>query len=152
MKHKITIENVADIFSAAGLSLAPLEVRGEQWHRRFIHLYEDGSRTPLSLGRVMFFRGKYSHIKWYSYPTQGDFTRRDKAYQDLRLYIATGTTMDEDEWAWFKSYASRVARHTNQSKQAERDKLTPKKRKRLMVRTPRWGATEAMKTIISERE
>lgn len=99
--NKVTLkpEQVAGVLETLGLRLA-----GQAGHTAhgysscFIHQDQPGSSIPLSLGKVVFCNGEYSHLKWYCYPCGDKVDAADRAFYTLDFYLRTGDLLSDAAW------------------------------------------------------
>lgn len=128
----VTPENVGSILSAIGC-VPYVQTVAQGWRRVFIHVpQEDG--IPLSVGRVMFHNGKFSHVKWYSGPESGDLQDHHLYCFRWNFYISTGVVMLDDMWDLFRKEAKELSLKLYQQRvdaRAELNRIKPKKRRKL---------------------
>lgn len=89
-------DNVTEHLSVFGLT-GQHERRGQGWHRTFIHLPQSGGER-MSLGRVMFKDGEFSHIKWYV-NSHGAIGPLDYYKVGLDVYRRFGLFIDAPAWS-----------------------------------------------------
>uniref|UniRef100_A0AAU6W1B8 Uncharacterized protein n=1 Tax=Pseudomonas phage Pavpe01 TaxID=3138545 RepID=A0AAU6W1B8_9VIRU len=118
---EVRIDNVRDILAVFGM-VGEHERRGQGWHRTFIHIPQP-SGIPLSIGRVMFQDGQYSHIKWYV-NSYGDIGPLDFYMFGVTFYIATGIVLDAPAWSDLCDRATTAAQAEYEGK-VEQRRLNP---------------------------
>lgn len=117
----ITIDNINERLKLAGC-VGIHDKRGANWHRVFIHKVREG-QPPLSLGRVMFHDGEYSHVKWYSFPNRGNIQARDFDFWNILSAIHYKRTIGEAQWEFIVREATALAKAHRQIKLDARAKL-----------------------------
>lgn len=119
---EVGIDNICDVLAVFGM-VGIHERRGQGWHRTFIHVPQPGG-IPLSIGRVMFEQGRYSHIKWYC-NSHGELGPLDFYMLGLTFYIATGVQLDAPAWSDLCDRATTAAQAEYDDK-CEQRRLNPK--------------------------
>jgi len=152
---QIRIDNVSEILSHIGCE-GVHEPRGQGWHRVFIHVPQaDG--VPLSIGRVMFQHGEYSHVKWYCPPSCGDIQETDVYWFRWVVYTATEKHLGSQSWQRLKTKAKQRAKEKRQAKLDARAALPthkpngqPYKRKAISPANERSAARDVVSEWISK--
>lgn len=114
--------NVFELLEAIGCKGADQQQRGD-WLRVFIHLPNDETDIPLSLGRVMFEHGQYKWVKWYSEPGTGDIQEFDRVWFAWYAYTIAGKTISDQAWLLMKHNAQAEAVQAFKHRKAERKTL-----------------------------
>lgn len=117
----ITIENVNTRLKLAGC-VGIHDKRGANWHRVFIHMQREG-KPPLSLGRVMFHEGEFSHVKWYGFPSRGGIQQGDFQVWNIWCALHYNRTLSNDQWEFIVRDATELAKFHRQAKLDARAKL-----------------------------
>lgn len=101
----------------------------KDFHHGHIMKHQEGSKTPLSIGRIVFHYGQYSHIKFYG-------SHDVYLAYALRWMVNYNIVVKPKFWAtiWLKACAM-ADRHYNEKVDA-RAKLKPKKRPALTRPNP----------------
>lgn len=117
----ITIENVNQRLALVGC-VGKHEQRGANWYRVFIHVQRKG-QPPLSIGRVMFHEGKFSHVKWYGFPSFGSIQQGDFQVWNTWCALHYNRTITPEQWNSIVSQATVQAKAHRQAKLDARAKL-----------------------------
>lgn len=118
---QVTMVNVQRLLKQIGC-VGDHERKGNDWDRVYIHVPDPDGGAPLSLGRVMFYRGAYSHVKWYVEPSEQLFNWH-RYYFNWHRNIKGHELISEEEWPDFVKQATARARDKWQARKAERAAL-----------------------------
>lgn len=137
---EVTMVNVEAILVALGCR-GDHESRGENWDRVFIHVPDPDGGAPMSLGRVMFYRGKFSHVKWYIEPKDQIFPWH-RYWTNWHRLLTGQRLITEADWPAYAALAERSARFKWQMRKASRAELPThnakgKKVKRRAIQPPK---------------
>lgn len=121
MTNEPTLQAIDAILDAIGCD-AQHQPKGQGWHRCYMHLRQlDG--VPVSLGRVMFRFGKFTHIKWYVSPQNGELIHWHLHYFNFLLYTHLGELLDAPAWADLVERSNDLAKERRQHKLQKRAEL-----------------------------
>lgn len=104
---KVTMVNVQRLLKQIGC-VGDHERKGNDWDRVYIHVPDPDTGIPSSLGRVMFHRGAYSHVKWYIEPKEQLF-HWHRYYFNWYRNLKGHELISEEEWPEFVALAKAKA-------------------------------------------
>lgn len=153
----ITLDNLDHLLSLIGC-VGQHEKRGADWYRCFIHKPQSNG-IPLSLGRVMFRNGEYSHTKFYSPPRNGDIMEKDRIYFNWWVVARLDRVLTDDEWDFLVHEATQRAHSKRKAKLEARAKLPkirpngkPYSRRAIAPANPRGMAYTVLSEILNEAD
>ncbi|NOQ30279.1 MAG: hypothetical protein GQ570_04055 [Helicobacteraceae bacterium] len=128
----ITLENIDNLLSIIGCT-GYHQQRGEHWDRVFINVPQE-SGVPLSLGRVMFENGTFSHVNWYCYPDRGVINDAHRHYFNFYLAVNNLPILEDLMWGGFVKSVTNIAQIEYNKKVQAREALPKFKANGKMIR------------------